>query len=306
MSSRDRELPGTCLGGNYGLEWILFTVRRPRHRRRHARARMLSRISRVSDLRAFTLIELLAVVAMIALLAALLMPALNRAYARAHSAVCLNNLKQLQIAWQMYADDHGGQLPENYADLSTGVWRSSLNSWTGPSSAPFDQGDLAIRQGTFFRLGYIRSPATFRCPADDSVARPLAGLPRTRSYAMNGNFGGRSQESQRVLQRENLGFDSSKVFVFVDEHEDSIDDAHFLAWPKPDDRWVNMPAARHSQSGAFSFVDGHVEQWKWRWPKTFKKKESYWKRAENEADLADLRRLQTSILQMTDVYTPQE
>jgi len=67
---------------------------------------------------------------------------------------------------------------------------------------------------------------------------------------------------------------------------------------------VNLPADRHNQSGTLSFADGHVERWKWRWPKQFRKKQSYWKRAENEADLADLRRLQTAILPVAN-FKPQ-
>jgi prepilin-type N-terminal cleavage/methylation domain-containing protein/prepilin-type processing-associated H-X9-DG protein len=259
---------------------------------------------------AFTLVELLVVVAIVGLLAALLLPALNRAQAKAQGASCLNNLKQLQLAWQMYVDDHSGKLPENYADLSTGVWRSSSNSWAGPSSAPFDLDDSAIRRGTFFRLGYIRATGTFRCPSDDSEARGWndrsAGVPRSRSYSMNGNFAGRAEEAQLVFERENLTYDPSKIFVFIDEHEDSIDDAQFLVWPNPDDRWVNMPADRHARNGVLSFADGHVEQWKWKGPKAFKKKQSYWKRADNPADLADLRRLQQAILQLTGDYRPQQ
>jgi prepilin-type processing-associated H-X9-DG protein len=53
-----------------------------------------------------------------------------------------------------------------------------------------------------------------------------------------------------------------------------------------------VPADRHGKVGVLSFADGHVERWKWKWPKQFKNKESYWKRAENARDLADLRRLQ--------------
>ena len=48
--------------------------------------------------------------------------------------------------------------------------------------------------------------------------------------------------------------------------------------------------------GILSFADGRVERWKWKWPKQFKKKQSYWKRAENPADLSDLRHLQQAIL----------
>ncbi len=122
---------------------------------------------------------------------------------------------------------------------------------------------------------------------------------------MNGNFAGRPEEAQVVFDRENPAYDPANIFVFIDEHEDSVDDAQFLTWPNPDDRWVNLPADRHGQVGVLSFADGHAEQWKWKSHKQFKKKQSYWKRAENAADLADLRRLQDSILQVTGNYVRQ-
>lgn len=250
--------------------------------------------------RGFTLIELLVVVAIIGTLAGMLLPVLNRARHKADGAVCLNNLKQLQLAWQLYTDDHHGEYPENYSEWIGGVWRSSFHSWCGPSSAPFDTDTKPLTLGTFGRYGYITALPTYRCPGDDATARRPDGKGeeayRTRSYAMNGNFGGRSQEIQVVLRKDKVTFDASKVFVFIDEAEDSIDDGHFLVWPAPDNRWVNLPAGRHGRTGVLSFADGHVEQWKWKNVKTFSPKQSYWKIARIESEICDLRKLQASSL----------
>ena len=161
-----------------------------------------------------------------------------------------------------------------------------------------------------FKYDYNRSLNTYHCPADRSKVHLLNGQwlsrLRTRSYSMSGTWGGRTNEAQTVFQRFSQTENPSQLFVFVDEDEDSIDDAHFLTWPDPDDRWVNMPTDRHGKAGTFSFADGHTELWRWRWGKSFKQKQSYWKRAQNQADLADLRRLQKAIPAPPPEWVPQK
>ncbi len=247
--------------------------------------------------RAFTLIEMLVTISIIGILAALLLPALNKAKVQAKGVACLNNLRQMQMSWQMYVSDHDGRVPPNESRFNGQYWRSTTNSWIGNSSALADMDITTIETGLMFKYDYLRNPASYHCPSDKSLTTTTPAVTRLRSYSMSGAFGGRTNEEQKIVRRLSEVRDPTKVFVFVDENEDSIDDAHFLTWAAPDNRWVNMPTDRHGQSGTFSFADGHGEKWKWRWPKSFKNRTTYWKEVENGEDLADLRRLQEALPQ---------
>ena len=255
-----------------------------------------------------TLIELLVAVAMLGLLLSLVLPAVCRARAKATGAACLANLKQLQLCWQMYADDFHGAVPPNQSLLLNGVWRSAPDSWIGFSHAPRDPGPGLIQRGLFYRHGYNRAVALYRCPADQSRVEAAGGRQparrRTRSYALNGNLGGRASEVQVTVRRLDEIPEPGRLLAFVDEAEDSIDDAHFLVWPAPDTRWVNLPAGRHGQTGVLSFVDGHAERWRWRSPKRFTPRESYWRMVVSESDLRDLRALQSVTLSLAG-FVPQ-
>ena len=90
-----------------------------------------------------------------------------------------------------------------------------------------------------------------------------------------------------------------RTFAFLDEHPESIDDGAFMCydrihWTEPDAEpvfktWWEMPADRHNRGCNLSFADGHVEHWRWKWPKVF---EEYDQRPANDFDTADLQQLQ--------------
>ncbi len=184
---------------------------------------------------AFSLIEMLVAVAILLVLAALLAGAVTKAQSKARLTGCIQHLRQLQLGWQMYADDHAGALPGNAAVKTGEVWRGVAESWAGPNSAVADTDSRFLEIGQLWRSGAIRSPEIFRCPGDRSVSEG-GRRARSRSYSLNGNLGGRTNEQQACVQFLGEIPEPSALLAFVDEHEDSIDDGHFLVWPEPDER----------------------------------------------------------------------
>jgi len=248
----------------------------------------------------FTFVELLVVMAIVVIIASLLSAALNQTKSRAHQIICLNNLRQLQLNWILYSGDNEDQLPLNRSQASPDEQifgrRNTTNSWVvGNPKEDVTSRNIVI--GTLFP--YTKSASVYRCPSDQSKVVGHSLL-RTRSYAinfyLNGDAAGLDPRVKTTLS--SVGSPSpDKVFVFIEEHENSFWGGSFVVSPldKPSvlsANWMSLPSDRHQRGCNLSFVDGHIEYWKWFWPK---KLPTYGRIDINRHELRDLRRLQESV-----------
>jgi prepilin-type N-terminal cleavage/methylation domain-containing protein/prepilin-type processing-associated H-X9-DG protein len=243
---------------------------------------------------AFTLIELLVVIAIIAILAALLLTSLSKAKAQAQSIECLSNLKQLQTAWQMYIGDNKDMIPPNMFEMDPAINAASSapGSWV-VGNAKGDQTSSNIQMGVLFP--YVKSAGVYHCPTDNSTVLNMPNLVRFRSYSMSCQFGmnpGWPGFGPIPVTKLSLMTNTSGIFLFLDEHEQSIDDGCFGTYPYPSTQWDNLVSSRHDQGANLTFIDGHAERWSWLSPKFFT---VYYAPAANARDLQDLRRLQRAI-----------
>ncbi len=229
----------------------------------------------------FTLIELLVVMAILGILAAILLPALAHAKTRAQSLTCLSDQRQLALACLLYAGDYQDAFPYNLGDDETKSlvaggrylnWVNNVLSWELDS----DNTNTAL-----LKLGGL-GPYTsgqvgvYRCPADrvlSDLQRAAGWTARVRSVSMNAlvgdagvfTLGGTNVNVPGYWQyfRVSQVSDPASLFVFIEEHPDSINDGYFLNNPLVAE-WHDLPASYHDGRVNLSFTDGHVETHGWR------------------------------------------
>jgi len=255
---------------------MIAAARKRNSHRASGKARAFPRVG------GFTLIELLVVIAIIAILAAMLLPALSRAKLKAQGIYCMNNTKQMALAWSMYADDNGDK-PAPNIDTQTAGKNVNTPSWVAgwltlnTASTDNIDTDMLINHDLYpygAYLGpYIKTFSAFKCPADRSKATIFGrGMDRVRSLAMN-NFVGAPARSHPSPQANSTKYppyqkissirSPSMTFVFLDEREDSINDGTFFTAVERPGFLPDIPASYHGGAGGLSFADGHAEIHKW-------------------------------------------
>jgi len=242
----------------------------------------------VRERAAFTLTELLVVIVIIAILAALILPALSRAKANAQGVQCLNNNRQLMVAWRMYSEESAGRLLSSKGGPFQ--WMSGTLDYNPDNPSNWDPSVDIMKSPLWPFCG--KNAAIFKCPADPSVVMVNgAALPRVRSISMLNWMGGRGDTNGNP---KTMGWSHTRLgttvgeyrvyykmadmvtpgpamtFVFVEEPMDRINDGFFvtdmLTYPATTDDICDYPAQYHNGAAGFSYADGHAQAKKWTTP----------------------------------------
>jgi hypothetical protein len=198
--------------------------------------------------------------------------------------ICLNNLKQLAIAWTVYHGDNNDRIASCVPyhlpiATNTNAWVLG-NAQTVPQETDYGQLDsgvcdatnpACISRGTLYP--YTKAPSIYRCSLDN---RTLDGIPYVRTYSMNTWMNGLSpadwlpglDPSRHVYLKDTDIPSPSKLFVFIDEDPASVNDALFVVIMDSGTYMSDIPTRAHKTAYPLSFADGHAEAFKILCPDT--------------------------------------
>jgi prepilin-type processing-associated H-X9-DG protein len=189
----------------------------------------------------------------------------------------MNNLRQIHLSWQLYADDFAGWLVPNGSGVTSG--KSVDNpSWVAGSqdfrpNNPDNFDTRLLIDPTYLYGGmlgaYAQNAGIFRCPSDRSMA-PDGGQPRLRmrSYSLNIFMNARRglYQNRQIFRKVDQLRRPVLTFTFLEQHPVFIGDGEFNITPSiAAPHVVDVPAANHGKHGNLSFADGHLEKHRWRY-----------------------------------------
>jgi len=217
----------------------------------------------------FTLIELLVVIAIIAVLLAILMPALSRVKEQGKRATCLSNLKQLTLAWIMYADENddklvNGDTGEYSIHANETPW--VLKDWQ--SGMTVGQKTDAILNGALWP--YTKSLKLYKCPTVGKIVRggTLEDIMRTYSVSDSMNCKNWPDMNAKMVKKRLDIENPAYRIVFLDDGGTITSALGGWTVYVTDERWWDPPPIRHGDGSTFSFADGHSDYHKWKDPRT--------------------------------------
>src|ERR1043166_6227398 len=201
---------------------------------------------------AFTLIELLVVIAIIAILAAMLLPVLGKAKSKSQDISCRNNLRQLQLCWNLYVDDHNGLMPPSNDVTSGLMYRDVEPSWA-VGDGVHDLTTSNLMRGVLYP--YNKSAGIYRCPANKNTVADHPEILRTRTYQLSATLNGYADgvpmpsglsQHHKTKESELLTPPPVQVITFIDPHPACADGSLFGVAieeldPVGGNQWSSMP-----------------------------------------------------------------